>query len=94
MSAPSGERGATAQRAVQEFHTNDDLNARPESHHHDLGTGRTQGSPGSHNHDGVTSIALMAGVTFTGSRTSNAADIINQICNALVNVGAVNNTSA
>jgi len=94
MSAPQGERGSTAQRAVQDFHINDDSDSRPESHHHTLGTQRSQASPGNHTHDGVTSIAIMAGVTFTGSRTSNTADIINQICNALVAVGAVNNTSA
>jgi hypothetical protein len=94
MTAPQGERGAAEQRKVQEFHVNDDLNSRPESHHHDLGTGRNQSSPGSHTHDGITSIAIMSGVTFTGSRSANTADIINQICNALSNIGAVNSTSA
>jgi hypothetical protein len=89
-----GSRASDAQRQVIEFHTNDDLNGRSESHHHDLGLGRTQASPGSHNHDGVTSVAILAGVTFTGSRSTNTADLINQICNALVTIGAVNNTSA
>ena len=81
-------------RKVSEFHRNDDVDSQPESHHHSLGTQRSQSSPGNHTHDGITSIAILGGVTFTGSRTSNSADIINQICNALVDVGAVNNTSA
>jgi hypothetical protein len=96
MTKPVGSGKETASpdaRAVMEFHRNDDLNGRPESHHHDLGTGRNQASPGSHNHDGITSIAILAGVTFTGSRGSNTADIINQICNALSAMGAVNNTN-
>lgn len=82
------------QKAVIDFHRNDDVDAIPESHHHTLGTQRVNASPGNHIHDGITSIALLANVTFTGSRSTNTADIINQICNALVAVGATNNTSA
>lgn len=81
-------------RTVATFHRNDDVDARPESHHHTLGKGRNQATEGSHNHDGVTSVALLEGVTFTGSRSSNTADILNQVLNALANVGAVNSTSA
>jgi hypothetical protein len=83
-----------AQKAVIDFHRNDDVDAIPESHHHTLGTQRVNASPGNHVHDGITSIALLGSVTFTGSRTANTADIINQICNALTAVGATNNTSA
>jgi hypothetical protein len=81
------------QKAVIDFHRNDDVDAIPESHHHTLGTQRVNASPGNHIHDGITSIAPLSAITFTGSRTSNAAAIINDICNALVLLGATNNTS-
>lgn len=81
-------------RAVLEFHRNDDVNSRGEAHHHTLGRGHSQASWGDHLHDGQTGEALLLGVTFTGSRTTNAASVLDQICNALSALGAVNSTSA
>lgn len=96
MTSPFKDRtqGDTDQRAVQEFHRYDDFNGSPDAHHHGLGKTRNEASEGSHIHDGITSIAILSGVTFTGSRTTNAADLINQICNALAAIGATNSTSA
>ena len=79
-------------RAVADFHRNSDLNTRSEAQHHDLGNGSNQASFGNHIHDGQRGIALLDGVTFTGSRTNNTADILNQIMNALVPLSATNAT--
>lgn len=89
-----GTSSSPDRRAVNDFHRNSDLNSRPEAQHHDLGNGANQSAFGNHTHDGQRGLPLLDGVTFTGSRTNNTADIINQICNALANIGAVNNTGA
>ena len=91
--SPKVERSPDA-RAVLDFHRNSDIDARPEAMHHSLGTTRAQASPGDHTHDGVTSIALLEGVTFTGSITSNPDEILKQIAQALTRIGATDNTSA
>lgn len=93
MTNPTVNEESPDQRVVQAFHRNDDLNSRPEAHHHSLGTGRNNASEGSHTHDGTTSVAPLTGVVFTGSRVNNTADLINQICNALALFGATNSTS-
>lgn len=77
---------------VASLHRNDDVDSRPEAHHHTLGRGRNQSSPGSHVHDGITSEPILSGVTFTGSRTTNQDTILNQICDALALLGATNST--
>lgn len=81
-------------REVAEMHRNDDYNSRPESHHHSLGTGRTNASPGNHIHDGLTSFTLLDSVTFTGSRSTNTAIILEQVLQALVLIGATDSTTA
>lgn len=50
--------GSSDQRTVLDFHRQDDLNASRQAHHHDLGQGLNQGSPGSHTHDGTDSAEL------------------------------------
>lgn len=92
VAGATGEASPDA-RAVQAFHRNSDLNSRPEAQHHSLGNGANESAFGNHNHDGQRGVPLLDGVTFTGSRTNNAADVINQICNALAQLGATNNTS-
>lgn len=91
---PGTDLNTTEQRKVQEFHRNDDFNSRDEAHHHGLGMTHEKGAWGDHTHDGNTGRALLEGITFTGSRSSNGPDIINQICNALAQFGAVNSTGA
>lgn len=96
MSAPESQTTGTStspdKRAVAEFHRNSDLNTRAEAQHHDLGNGANQSAYGNHVHDGQRGLALLDGITFSGSRTNNTADIINQICNALTAIGAINST--
>lgn len=96
--APKGAADSTSsaspdKRAVNDFHRNDDLDSRTDAHHHSTGNGANQAAYGNHIHDGQRGLPLLDGVTFTGSRTNNTADLINQICNALANIGAVNSTS-
>jgi hypothetical protein len=45
---------------VNALHSADDTDAGPRAHHHTLGTGRNQSSPGNHIHDGITSPKLGA----------------------------------
>lgn len=79
-------------RTVNEFHSNDDLDKDANSHHHSLGSGANQASPGSHNHDGSTSVQLLADFTISGTR--GTATCIPQIISALVQLGATDNTTA
>lgn len=79
-------------KTVNEFHTNDDTDKDANAHHHTLGSGTNQASPGSHRHDGTDSLALLEGFELSGSKTSGTA--LNSIVAALVQLGAVDNTSA
>jgi hypothetical protein len=79
---------------VNDFHRNSDVDTRRESQHHTLGNRPGNASPGDHIHDGQNGIALLDGVSFTLSRTANVASILDQICDALEKIGAVNNTTA
>jgi hypothetical protein len=76
---------------VGDFHTNDDLDATAQSHHHSLGSAPSQASPGSHTHDGSDSLPLLSGTTLTGSRGGIAA--LTSIVQALVKLGATDNTT-
>lgn len=79
-------------RTVNEFHSNDDLDKDANSHHHSLGSGANQASPGGHNHDGSTSVQLLEGFTLSGTR--GTATSIVSIISALVQLGATDNTTA
>lgn len=79
-------------RTVNEFHSNDDLDKDANAHHHSLGSGANQASPGSHNHDGSTSVQLLEGFTLSGTR--GASTSIVSIISALVQLGATDNTTA
>jgi hypothetical protein len=77
---------------VDTFHTNSDLDIRAESLHHSLGPLPTQASPGNHTHDGGTSAALLADLTITGSRSTDAWRLsVNAL---LVKLGATDNSTA
>jgi hypothetical protein len=92
MTKPFNINEEPEQKKVAEFHVNDDLNSRPEAHHHDLGQSRNQGSPGNHIHDGVTSPLLLS-ATITGSKTSNVPSILTQIMAELAKLGLIDATS-
>lgn len=80
--------GSPSPRVVNEFHKYDDLNSKPEAHHHSIGRGAQEASPGNHNHDGVNSIALLDGITFTGSKSTQTASVLGQVIAALGALGA------
>jgi len=78
--------------AVDDFHTNSDLDARAESQHHTLGPGPNQAAPGNHRHDGGDSALLLENETISGSRNSDAWRLsVNAI---LVRLGATDNSTA
>ena len=78
--------------AVEDFHTNSDVDARAEAQHHTLGPGPNQASPGDHRHDGGDSSLLLENQFITGSRNSDAWRLsVNAI---LVRLGATDNSTA
>jgi hypothetical protein len=92
MTTPFNINEEPEQKKVAQFHVSDDLNSRPEAHHHDLGQSRNQASPGSHTHDGITSPLLLTG-TITGSKTTNVPSILSQIMAELAKIGLTDATS-
>lgn len=76
---------------VDDFHTNSDLDARPESQHHTLGAGSAQAAPGNHKHDGGDSELLLTGLTITGARGGNTS--LPSIIACLVRLGAQDSSS-
>lgn len=81
---------ASAQE-VENFHGNDDLDSRPESHHHTLGASPNQASPGDHTHQDGKSSPLLLGTTISGSRGGNVA--LAGVIAALVALGATDSTT-
>lgn len=79
-------------RQVAEFHIFSDKDSSADAQHHTLGSGTNQASPGSHNHDGGNSVALLAGYTLSGSKASGAALV--SVIGALVQLGATDSTVA
>lgn len=80
-------------KTVQAFHRNDDMDSRPEAHHHSLGKSRNQGTEGSHNHDGTTSVAILEGITITGNRATDPSGVMKQVLTALSRMGLIDSTS-
>ena len=62
-------------RAVNDFHTNDDVNKTLEAHHHTLGISRNKASSGVHKHTGVDSrkVGFQSNLAVSGSKGGNAA---------------------
>lgn len=86
-------QGETPNRqAVAKFHTNADTDGNEGSIHHTLGPGHSQASPGDHDHRGGASVALLSGVTISGSHASPDT-IITSILAALVELGATDSTT-
>lgn len=77
--------------AVSDFHTNSDVDSRPEAQHHTLGPNSNQAAPGNHKHDGGDSEKLLTGEVISGARNGEAwAQSINSI---LVKMGATDNST-
>lgn len=79
-------------KTVNEFHSNDDVDKDSQAHHHTLGAGANQASPGAHRHDGTDSMSLLEGIEIAGSRGGNLA--LQSVIQALVALGATDNTTA
>lgn len=79
-------------RVVNEFHSNDDVDKDANAHHHTLGSGSNQASPGAHRHDGTDSLSLLEGFELSGSKAGNLA--LGSVIQALVQLGATDNTTA
>lgn len=79
-------------KTINEFHSNDDVDKDSNAHHHTLGGGANQASPGSHRHDGTDSVQLLEGIEIAGSRGGNLA--LQSVIQALVALGATDNTTA
>lgn len=78
-------------QVVDDFHTNSDVDLRPESLHHTTGPGVNQAASGSHKHDGGDSALLLEGLTISGSRASDAYRLsINAL---LVRLGATDSST-
>lgn len=66
---------ASSPGEVNKIHTRDDVDKSDFSHHHTLGPGKTQASPGTHTHDGFSSRGIGYGqnLTLTGAKGGNVA---------------------
>ena len=85
-------RAPTAQE-VQTIHRNSDVDARADSQHHTLGYTGTQAAPGDHNHRDGRSIAILDGITITGSKSGTNAAVLGSIVAALAALGASDGTT-
>lgn len=81
-------------KVVAAFHRYADTDARKEAIHHTLGTGANQSADGLHNHQGGHGVSLLPDVVFTGSRSANLQIVLKQVIDALVLLGATDNTTA
>ncbi len=77
---------------VNEFHRFSDLDSRAEAQHHSIGGTHNQSAAGDHNHRDGNGRPLLDDVTFTLSRSANTAAVLKQIIDALVLLGATDNT--
>lgn len=89
---PANDPQLPSAEEVKRFHTKADTDGQSTSAHHTLGAGSNQSSPGNHIHDGGSSKLLLEGLSLTGSRSGGAALV--SVINALVTLGATDNTSA
>lgn len=67
-----------------------DTDGSDQSVHHTLGANKGQASPGDHDHRGGSSVALLQGMTITGT---TPAEIISSIVAILVDLGATDSTT-
>lgn len=79
---------------VEDFHRHADTDATANSIHHTLGLTHMQAAFGDHNHRDGNGRALLDDFNFTGSRSLNTATVLKQVIDALVALGASDNTVA
>lgn len=79
-------------QTVKRFHNQSDVDSSQTAQHHTLGIRQDQASPGSHRHDGKSSVRILSGQTITGSRAGGGALV--SVIAALVKLGAIDNTTA
>lgn len=84
--------GAASAAEVTAFHTKSDVDSGKQSQHHTLGGGPNNAAPGNHSHTASDTAPLLDGVILTGAKGGNAA--VASIISALVNLGAIDNTTA
>lgn len=75
---------------INKLHSNDDVDSSSTSHHHTLGTGHDQASPGDHSHNGKNSKKIGKGLDTGFPTTANAAYSqaqMQSVINALRNLG-------
>jgi len=77
---------------VNEFHRFSDVDSRAEAQHHSIGATHNQAASGDHNHRDGNGRPLLDDVTFTLSRSANTAAVLKQVIDALVLLGATDNT--
>lgn len=76
---------------VERFHENADTNSRKQAIHHTIGISDTSAAAGNHRHRGGDSEQLLAGVTITGSRATDAWRL--SVEQALVALGATSTST-
>lgn len=79
---------------VDDFHRFSDCDSTVNSKHHTLGLTHLQAAFGDHTHRDGNGNSLLDDVTFTGSRSLNTATVLKQVIDALVLLGASDNTVA
>ncbi len=72
---PKGPAGAPSAEEVNRFHSKSDKDSGVTAEHHTLGKMRNQAAPGNHNHSGIDSRKIGAGMklSITGAKGGNAA---------------------
>lgn len=87
----TNERSPDAQTVI-DFHRYADTDSSAPAIHHSLGGTRNQAAYGDHNHRDGNGRPLLDDVVFTLSRSANTAAVLKQVIDALVLLGATDNT--
>lgn len=82
---------ATSEEVTQ-FHTNSDVDSRPEAQHHTIGNGPNNAAAGDHDHR-TKGKKILDGVVITGSKAGTNAAFNGSVLAALVALGAKDNSS-
>lgn len=80
-------------RTVNNFHTNDDVDSGPDSHHHTIGPGTHQAASGAHNHRDGNGLPILDGVQISGTVTGENSAVLVSIISALTALGAEDKTA-
>lgn len=80
-------------RAVNDFHSNDDVDSNPDAHHHTIGPGVHQSASGAHNHRGGNGAPILEGISLTGSKAGDNSVLLTSIVSALIEMGVEDKTT-